>query len=49
MRGEETRLSENSQDIEKVKQQHYIQEDKVWFYIFILMQFCFSKSISLKA
>lgn len=34
MRGEEARLSENSQDMEKVKQQHYIQEDKVWFYIF---------------
>ena len=29
MRGEESRLSENSQGIEKVKQQHYIQEDKV--------------------
>lgn len=29
MRGEEARLSENSQDMEKVKQQHYIQEDKV--------------------
>ena len=29
MRGEEARLSENGQDMEKVKQQHYIQEDKV--------------------
>ena len=29
MRGEEARLSENSQDMEKVKQQHNIQEDKV--------------------
>lgn len=31
MRGEESRLSENNQGIEKVKQQHYIQEDKVCF------------------
>ena len=29
MRGEESKLSENNQGIEKVKQQHYIQEDKV--------------------
>ena len=29
MRGEESRLGENNQAIEKVKQQHYIQEDKV--------------------
>lgn len=38
MRGEEARLSENSQDMEKVKQQHYIQEDKVWFYFFFLLE-----------
>lgn len=38
MRGEEARLSENSQDMEKVKQQHYIQEDKVWLYIFFFQK-----------
>ncbi len=31
MRGEESKLSENNQGIEKVKQQHFIQEDKVCF------------------
>ena len=30
MRAEEARLSENNQEREKVKQQHFIQEDKVW-------------------
>ena len=29
MRAEEARLSENNQGMEKVKQQHFIQEDKV--------------------
>jgi len=29
MRAEEARLGENNQDMEKVKQQHFIQEDKV--------------------
>ena len=38
MRGEEARLSENSQDMEKVKQQHYIQEDKVWSFFFFQKQ-----------
>ena len=33
MRGEEARLSDNNQDMEKVKQQHYIQEDKVGFFL----------------
>ena len=28
MRGEESKLSENSQGVERVKQQHAIQEDK---------------------
>ena len=30
MRAEEARLSENNHEMEKVKQQHFIQEDKVW-------------------
>ena len=29
MRAEEARLSENNHEMEKVKQQHFIQEDKV--------------------
>ena len=31
MRAEEARLSENNQGMEKVKQQHFIQEEKVCF------------------
>ena len=34
MRAEEARLGENNQDMEKVKQQHFIQEDKVKYVVF---------------